>query len=316
MDLKQLEYFVRVAELGSFTKAAATLRVAQPALSRQIRQLEASLRTRLLTRNGRGVVPTDSGKRFLDHSRGILRQVSRAREDIEETRGGQVGRVVVGMPTTVAATLAVSLVKAFRQSFPKVKLSILQGRSATLQEWLASGGIDIAVLYDPPYSPLVRNRPLLAEDLVLVQKTRPGLRKSPLPLSSLPDFELIIPSRRNTMRSLIDRELARLGLTLNIAIEIDYVPNIIELVSDGFGAAVLSPRAIRGAPARASLSVRPIVDPVLSVHLALCMSTRRPSSALLDATASLIMELSPSVLGEPPAMDSAAGIKAPRTSLD
>ncbi len=298
MDLKQLEYFVRVAELGSFTRAAAILHVAQPALSRQVRQLEAGLRVRLLTRNGRGVVLTESGKRFLDHSRGILRQVSRAREDIEETRGAQVGRVVVGMPTTVATSMATALVKAFRENFPKVKLSILQGRSATLQEWIASGGIDIAILYDPPYSPLVRNKPLLVEDLVLVQKTRPGLRKSPLPLSSLPDFELIIPSRRNTMRALIDRELGRLGLTANIAIEVDHAPSIIELVSEGFGSAVLSPRAIRGAPTHAVLSLRRIVQPALSVQLALCMSTRHPSTALLDATASLILALGPSVLGD------------------
>src|SRR6188768_2216216 len=87
MDLKQLEYFVRVAELGSFTRAAIELDVAQPALSRQVRLLEVELRQNLLVRNGRGAVPTEAGKLLLDHSRGILHQVERAREELGRIRG-------------------------------------------------------------------------------------------------------------------------------------------------------------------------------------------------------------------------------------
>ena len=81
MDLKQLEYFVRVAELGSFTRAAIELDVAQPALSRQVRLLEVELRQTLLVRSGRGALPTEAGKLLLEHGRGILYQVERARED-------------------------------------------------------------------------------------------------------------------------------------------------------------------------------------------------------------------------------------------
>ena len=79
MDLKQIEYFVRVAELGSFTRAAVVLNIAQPALSRQVRLLEVELRQNLLVRNGRGAIPTEAGKVLLEHGRGILHQVERAR---------------------------------------------------------------------------------------------------------------------------------------------------------------------------------------------------------------------------------------------
>ena len=72
MDLKQIEYFVRVAELGSFTRAAVVLNIAQPALSRQVRLLEVELRQNLLVRNGRGAIPTEAGKVLLEHGRGIL----------------------------------------------------------------------------------------------------------------------------------------------------------------------------------------------------------------------------------------------------
>lgn len=90
MNLKQLEYFVHVAELGGFSKAALILNIAQPALSRQIRLLETDLRVSLLLRNGRGVVLTEAGKRLFDHSVGILQLVSRAREDIQANRGASL----------------------------------------------------------------------------------------------------------------------------------------------------------------------------------------------------------------------------------
>ena len=107
MDLRQLEYFVRVAELGGFTRAAIALGVAQPALSRQVRLLEVELRQTLLARNGRGAVPTEAGQVLLEHARGILHQVDRAREELARLRGGLAGRVTLGLPPSVARALAV-----------------------------------------------------------------------------------------------------------------------------------------------------------------------------------------------------------------
>src|SRR5512141_2544688 len=102
MDLKQLEYFVNVVDLGGFSRAARLLRVAQPAISRQVRSLEVELRQTLLMRNGRGATPTEAGKRLLAHARGILAQAERARADVDESKGASVGHVVVGLPPTVA----------------------------------------------------------------------------------------------------------------------------------------------------------------------------------------------------------------------
>src|SRR5512144_417804 len=105
MDLKQLEYFVNVVDLGGFSRAARLLDVAQPAISRQVRSLEVELRQTLLLRNGRGAVPTEAGKRLLAHARGILQQVERARREIDEVKGAPVGPVVVGFPPTLALAL-------------------------------------------------------------------------------------------------------------------------------------------------------------------------------------------------------------------
>ena len=126
MDLRQLEYFVRVAELGSFTRAALALDVAQPALSRQVRLLELELRQSLLARHGRGAAPTEAGQVLLEHARGILHQVEHARDELARLRGALVGRVTLGLPPSVARALAVPLVQAFGQQLPEARLSITE----------------------------------------------------------------------------------------------------------------------------------------------------------------------------------------------
>src|SRR5215218_8906758 len=148
MDLRQLEYFVRVAELGSFTRAAIALDVAQPALSRQVRLLEVELRQNLLTRNGRGAIPTEAGKLLLEHGRGILHQVERAREELGRVRGALAGRVAVGLPPSVAKLMTVPLTREFRQRLPDATLAIMEGLSTAMRESLEKGRLDIAVLYN------------------------------------------------------------------------------------------------------------------------------------------------------------------------
>ena len=173
MDLKQLEYFVRVAELGSFTRAAQALQVAQPALSRQVRLLEVELRQNLLVRNGRGATPTEAGQLLLEHGRGILHQVDRAREELARVRSGLAGRVAVGLPPSVARVLAVPLTRAFRQRLPEAQLSISEGLSTAMQENLQSGRLDIALLYNPSLTSGIEYTPLIEEELLLVQPRPP-----------------------------------------------------------------------------------------------------------------------------------------------
>jgi DNA-binding transcriptional LysR family regulator len=136
MDLKQLQYFITVAELESFTRASEALGVAQPALSRQIRLLEVELRQNLLIRNGRGAIPTDAGKLLLGHARGIHHQLERAREELLHMRGGLTGRVALGLPPSLARALTVPLTRAFRVEMPDAQLTIREGLSTAMQEGL------------------------------------------------------------------------------------------------------------------------------------------------------------------------------------
>src|SRR5258708_4863552 len=143
MDLRQLEYFVRVAELGSFTKASILLSVAQPALSKQVRRLEVELRQTLFNRNGRGIILTQEGSLLLEPARGISGQVGGARSALSAIRVWLVGRVVTATPPITGKALTAGLVTTFRERFPKAALEIIEGKSRFIHEWLMMGRIDI-----------------------------------------------------------------------------------------------------------------------------------------------------------------------------
>ncbi|MCG2595142.1 LysR substrate-binding domain-containing protein [Ramlibacter sp. XY19] len=300
MDLKQLEYFVRVAELGSFTRAASELDVAQPALSRQVRLLEVELRQTLLVRNGRGAVPTEAGKLLLDHGRGILYQVERAREDLGRLRGGLAGRVAVGLPSSVARVLTVPLTRAFREALPEAKLSISEGLSAGLQQGLAAGRLDIVVLYNAQPSRELDVSPLFDEDLLLVRARPPGLHEDPPPgpvdLAEVARLPLVIPSRPNAIRMHVEAEMADIGCRPNVALEIDGVSAILDLVLDGAGCAILSRNALLHTPRPSAYTAQQIGTPPLRIRLSLATSLQRPATPVQKAALDLIRKTAPGVV--------------------
>ena len=168
MDLKQLECFVRVAELGSFTKAATAMQTSQSALSRQVHQLEVDLRKHLLYRTGRGVTPTEAGKRLLAHGRGILHQIGLARQELEDEEGSPAGKVVIGLPPSVGKRLTVALVATFRKRYAKASIGIVEGLTVSMQEWLLLGRLDLAMLYNPAPVAQLEYAHAWSEDLYLI----------------------------------------------------------------------------------------------------------------------------------------------------
>jgi LysR family nitrogen assimilation transcriptional regulator len=303
MDLRQLEYFVRVAELGSFTRASIALDIAQPALSRQVRLLEVELRQNLLVRNGRGAAPTEAGKLLLEHARGILHQVERAREELGRVRGALAGRVAIGLPPSLARVLTVPLTRAFRQQMPDAQLSISEGLSAAMQEWLVNGRLDIAVLYNAQASTGIEVTPLLEEELMLVQPRPSGLQEDPpppaVPLREVAKLPLVIPSRPNALRMVVEAEMAAVGCRPTIALEIDGVAAILDLVADGAGSAILSRNAVASSVKPSAFAVRAITDPPLRTRLSLATSSLRPATLTQQATLKLMRETTQAQLSAP-----------------
>lgn len=312
MDLKQLEYFVQVAELGSFTRASTVLNVAQPALSRQVRALEVELRQNLFDRNGRGVTLTLAGQRLLGHGRGILQQVQRAREELDELRGAPVGRLALGVPPSVGRVLTAPLVQACRERFPQATLTMVEGLSTYVLDWLVQGRIDLAVVYNAAPAPAIDLQPVLQEPLFLVSARGRAAQPKPVTLQALAQCELVIPSRPNAIRMQLETALAAAGLKPRVALEIESVPAMLDLVESSPLHAVLSRHALLGR--ESAFSLRPIGQgaDALVTTLWLATSAQRPRGPLLDQGAAVVTEMLLSLWQAP--MTLANSRNAPMTS--
>ena len=294
MDLKQLEYFRHVAELGSFTRAASFLSVVQPALSRQVRQLETELGQSLFERNGRGVVLTDAGTRLLEHARGILTQVGRARQELEDQRNGDSGHFTLGLPPTLGRSVTVPLVKAFERRLPNAQLATVEGLSVYIVEWLNLGRIDCALVYNALGSPTLDLQPLLDEQLFLIAPLPArGARKArkSVTLAELADYPLNIPSRPHAMRMSVESALAGVDVKIKVAHEIECIPAIIDLVRQGHGYAVLPLNAVKSTPWSDEVLVKPILAPILRTSLSIATSAQRPRSPLLRKAIDVVRDV-------------------------
>ena len=298
MDIKQLSYFVRVAELGSFTRASVVLDIAQPALSRQVRLLEVELRQNLLVRNGRGITLTEAGKALLEHSRGVLHQMERLREELSRVRGSLAGRVAIGLPPTLGRILAVPVTREFKRLMPDATLSITEGLSKTMQEALLTGQLDIALLYNASPSPGVESRPVLQDELVLVGRDDAGAR-DPIDLKDIAQYPLIIPGRPNAIRMHVETALLNIGAQPRIAMEVDSVATILDLVADGLGNAVLSRHAVITAAQPERFTTRKIINPGLYPLLSVATCADRPATRTQQATLEILERVAREVLGNP-----------------
>ena len=277
MDIRQLRTFVHVAELGSFSKAAERLNIAQPALSRQIRLLEAELKAPLLVRHGRGVTLTGAGTVFLDRAAGILRQIEQARADVAAEAGDVGGQVSLGMPPSVGFVLAGPLAEDFRRTYPKVRLKIVEGVGAFVHEWMVGGRLDVGVLYQPEPSRHLETTPLWREDLYLFAAADAGLDPSrPAPLASLARHPLILPSAGHGLRGLLERHAARHEIELHVEIEVDATRIQKELVARGLGYSVLPFASIAEEVREGILSAAPIAAPTIPRRVVLAYPVDRP----------------------------------------
>jgi LysR family nitrogen assimilation transcriptional regulator len=286
MDLKQLEYFVRVAELGSFTRASSVLEIAQPALSRQVRLLETELRQNLLIRNGRGVVMTDAGKVLLEHARGILHQIIRAKEDLDLVRGAPSGRVAIGMPPSISKILTLPITTEFRKRMPEASLSISEGLSMITQDWLMTGRLDIALLYNPAYSQHLETVELFEEELYLISAYSNRLEGEELSIKEVAKLPLIIPARPNALRMLVETRMSEVHAQLKIAFEIDGISSILDLVAEGLGYAVLPKYAVNNVDQSQQFQAVPIKG--LKSRLVIATAANRPTTLTQQNVVELI----------------------------
>lgn len=291
MNLQQIETFVCVAETGSFSQAAVLLDIAQPALSRQVRALETQLRETLLIRTGRGVTLTDAGRRLLEHGHAIMQRVTLAKEDLSSHRDEPVGRIVVGLPPSLARRLTLPLIDTFSREMPKAKLAVSEGFSVNIAEWLTTGRMDLGLVYTPEPHPHIEVLPIAQEPLCLVGRAEQLQGMDAVPFSSLSDYPLIMPQRGQIFRKLMEAQATLSQVKLNVVWEVSSVPAILDLVRSGYGFAALTPSALNQDASEHRLVKVPIVQPQIMSTLCLVQSAKRQATPLIRQTAEVVRKL-------------------------
>lgn len=278
MELRQLEYFIAIAEAGALSRAAIRLSVGQPVLSRQLKALERELGAELYHRTGRGIVLTEAGRILEQHARGVLDTTAGARRAIHALGSTPAGRVVIGMPPSVGAVLTAPIVRQFRAEFPKISLGVMEGFSGHVLEWLTTGRIDVAVLYNAPRSSALTSVPLLTDKLFLLGPVADPARagEGGVRAARLAELPLILPSRPHGLRLLVDDFLARIGVAPNVQVEIDAMPSTLSLVENGIGYTILSYSCVHPLIEAGRIRKWSIVEPTMTRTLVVATPTQRP----------------------------------------
>lgn len=252
MDMKELRYFRAIAETGTISKAAAVLRIAQPALSRHIQKLEHSLGVELLQRTPKGVIPTAAGRRLLARTEylestltDILREVSTYAHEVQ-------GPLRVGVQNTLSERIMPEIIRDLLAEHSKIKLHVVAGQSTEMLDSLLDEALDVAITDTPSHAPRELDvLPLWSEAVHLIgarsQIASELFRNGPVSLNDVAALPLILPSRRYAIRQTIDLAVALANLpALTPLLEVDGLRMIHSLVSSGVGFTLLPPLGTRG----------------------------------------------------------------------
>jgi LysR family transcriptional regulator, nitrogen assimilation regulatory protein len=292
VDARKLRYFVTVAQLGSFSEAARRLHIAQPALSRHVKDVEDSLGVALLVRDARGVKLTDAGEQLLAHALDVLHRLESLPRLVGSRSQTITGRVSIGLPTSTSAVLSAPLLRAAFERYPSVRIHLIESLSGYLQEWIEAGRIDLAILFDAQPTPGVRLDPILVEDMWLVggPGALPG-GEHEVPLAELGQYRFVLTSAAQTHRRLVEGMALSNGLRLQILAEVDSLAVQKVLVRDGSIFTILTHSAVHADLAEGRLSAARIVSPSISRRVAMASAAARIDSQACHAVAALTLQV-------------------------
>jgi LysR family transcriptional regulator, nitrogen assimilation regulatory protein len=261
VNLKQLTLFQHIAELGSMTRAASVLHVSQPLLTRQMQALEKELGVMLFLRSDKGVQLTPAGLALLERSRTVLQQMRQLQDDIGMYAHRPQGELRLGLPPSLFDLVSVPLVNGFCRTYPEVRVHVQEGLSAWLHEAVLTGRLDTALISDAEPMDMLISRPVLQEPLLLVGPAKSRLRAdSTVSAESLLERRMIMTSRPNAMRRIIDQSLAQLPRKLLPSLETNSARMLLELVVQGQYFTVLPYSAVAMSYLQGRVTIAPIQD--------------------------------------------------------
>jgi LysR family transcriptional regulator, nitrogen assimilation regulatory protein len=262
MKLRQLRYFAKIVECGSFSRAAAEVHIAQPALSQQVAELEQSLGVMLLHRGARGVRPTPAGQALYTEALEILRHIERLPSIVQSAGGEAQGSVKFGMSSTLAAVLGGPFMDVVKQALPKVILRFVTQDSQTLRAQITEQRIDLALVYeDQPVIGFVRE-PLFRQSLYLIQRKRTARTPQRVTLAHLASMPLVLPAYPNLVRKLLDDAFVAAGVEPVTVAEADVFSSMLSAVQSGIGDTILPKGDFSDSPGNTNLVAIPIEPPI------------------------------------------------------
>ncbi|MBI3636991.1 MAG: LysR family transcriptional regulator [Candidatus Rokubacteria bacterium] len=248
MDLRRLEVFAKVAELGSFSRAADALFLTQPTVSEHIRALEDEVGLPLLDRLGRGARPTPAGQLLLAYVLRILRLSAEARQALEQFQGRMSGHLVAGGSTIPGEYVLPELVGKFKAKYPDISITLLIGSSRQVSEWVAEGRVELGVVGAPPAVRGLDARVLMPDELVVVVGAdHAWASRAAVRLADLHHEPLIVRERGSGSREALERTLQDAGTTLaafRVVGEMGSTQAIKQAVRAGVGVSLISKRAV------------------------------------------------------------------------
>lgn len=298
MDLKQLRTFIRVAETGSLSKASDRLRLAQPALSRQIALLEAEIGRRLFVRHGRGMQLTEAGQQLLERVTGLVHQLETSVEEVRSLSDAPAGQVALGMTPTVSAVLAGRVAIRVAAELPGVSLRIVEGYGGHLVDWLHRGDVDVALLYGPASDLHLRVTELLFEELLLVGPRSAALEAGGrFPVARLGDLQLVLPSRTHGLRAVVEAACERARTSLHVRFEADSYRVLTELVEAGLGYTILPRSAVPQGEQGERFSATGLGDPAVVRQVVLGLPASRTDTRATTAVTALVLDTIAGMVG-------------------
>ncbi|MFM8749065.1 LysR family transcriptional regulator [Rhabdaerophilum sp.] len=287
---KQISAFVAVTRAGSFSKAALTSGLSQPALTKQIKLIEQALKLRVFERTGRGVRLTPAGETVMEFAASINEQYDRLEAAIAKERASPAGAVTLAVTPLVAHVISSPVVLAVREQLPDIRLRIIEGYGAGVTGWVADGSADLAVSYIPltQVRHLIDGEVLFDDEMFLVGT--PALFErdcigSAVRFADLEGRAMVLPTVQNGLRRWLDKAARDHGFELHPALEIDALSALLDTVAWGHGYSVLPGCASLEYVRQRALKTASISEPAVPAQLTLFTARGRQSSAVQQVIA-------------------------------
>jgi len=279
MDLDRLKFFVQVSELGSFSKVASLTGIDQSCISRRITSLEQDCSGRLFHRTGRGVTLTEFGAQVFPRVKSLLQEAEQLSCDLKTGAGVASGTVRIGVMPSLAHPAIAILLRQVRARFPAVHLAVIEGSSGRLDEWLASGRVDLAIMFRYGTTAPAGEEAIAVVDAFLVSAPGDAMTRNPeIDFAQLDGLPLTLPSVPNDMRVALDRIAHQLQIKLSVIMDADSLPIQRNIALSGDAYTVLSCPSVREELAAGRLQASRIVNPHIRRTIVLSTASAHPST--------------------------------------